>query len=117
MIGDIQATASTFERKVRILPEALLESEGWDARAVARLLVIAETHANRAVVRGHRAIFDAIWPVRTREVRRWLRRPSIAADGERRGFGGIWFLPFERTGAVAVRVRQTQRVRRPRSPS
>ena len=113
MIGDIQATASTFERKVRILPDVLLSEEGWQARTVARLLVIAETHANRSVVRDHPAIFDAIWPARTTEARRWLRHPLIAADGEWRGFGGIWFLPFERTGAVAARVRQVQRVRRP----
>lgn len=114
MIGDIQATASTFERKVRILPDALLAEEGWEARTVARLLVIAETHANRSVVRDHEAIFDAIWPARTTETRHWLRRPTVTPDGHRRGFGGIWFLPFERTGAGAAKVRQVQRVRRAR---
>lgn len=117
MIGDIQATASTFERKVRILPDALLEEAGWRPRTVARLLVIAETHANRAVVRDHPAIFDAIWPARTSETRRWLRRPSLPVDDGRRGFGGIWFLPFERTGAAAARCRQVQRVRRPDRPA
>jgi transcriptional regulator with XRE-family HTH domain len=117
MIGDIQATAGTFERKVRILPEVLLAEVGWRARSVARLLVIAETHANRVVIREHPAIFDAIWPARTSETRRWLRRPSTAPDGDRRGFGGVWFLPFERTGAVAARSRQVQRIRRPRPPA
>ena len=118
MVGDIQATASTFERKVRILPEQLLEEEGWQPVTVGRVLVIAETHANRAVVRDHAAIFDAIWPARTVETRSWLRRPAKAPGGGRRGFGGIWFLPFERTGAAAAaRVRQVQRVRRPRPAS
>lgn len=111
MIGDIQATASSFERKVRILPDELIAEAGWRARTVARVLVIADTHANRAVVREHAAIFDAIWPARTTETRRWLRHPARATVGERRGFGGIWFLPFERTGAAAARVRQVQRVR------
>lgn len=114
MIGDIQATASTFERKVRILPDALHAEAGWRARSVARLLVIAETHANRAVIRDHPAIFGAIWPARTLETRRWLRRPSTSVDDGWRGFGGVWFLPFERTGAAAARCRQVQRVRRPR---
>lgn len=114
IIGDIQATASTFERKVRILPDRLIEEAGWRAGTVARLLVIAETHANRAVVRDHAAIFDAIWPARTTETRRWLRHPSPSIDGGRRGFGGIWFLPFERAGAARAGCRQVQRVRRPR---
>ena len=116
-IGDIQATASTFERKVRILPEALLAEAGWRPRTVARLLVIAETHANRTVTRDHPAIFDAIWPARTTETRRWLRRPSISVDDGMRGFGGIWFLPFEQTGAAAARCRQVERVRRPPRPA
>lgn len=110
-IGDLQATASTFERKVRILPEALRAEAGWDPTTVARLLVVAETHTNRAVVRGHPAIFDAIWPARTAETRRLLRRPSISVGDHMRGFGGVWFLPFERTAAAAVRWRQVQRVR------
>lgn len=114
VISDIQATASTFERKVRILPDALLAEAGWRARTVARLLVIAETHANRTVVRDHPAIFDAIWPARTSETRRWLRRPSLSVHDGRRGFGGVWFLPFERTAAAAAAWRQVQRVRRPR---
>lgn len=115
-IGDIQATVSTFERKVRILPEALRAEAAWDPRIVARLLVVAETHANRAVVRGHPAIFDAIWPARTSETRRWLRRPSVSVDDHMRGFGGVWFLSFERAGAGAARCRQVQRVRRPPRP-
>jgi transcriptional regulator with XRE-family HTH domain len=112
MIGDVQATASTFERKIRIIPEQLALEEGWDPHTVARLLVVADTHANRDVIRGHRATFDAIWPARTAAVRRWLRSPSVADDGRRRGFGGIWFLPLARTGSTRATVRQTRRVRR-----
>lgn len=113
-IGDIQATASTFERKVRILPDALRTEAGWRPRTVARLLVVAETHANRTVVRDHAATFDTIWPARTSETRRWLRHPSVSVGDSMRGFGGVWFLPFERTAAAAARYRQVQRVRRPR---
>jgi transcriptional regulator with XRE-family HTH domain len=113
--GDVQATVSTFERKVRILPEVLAREEGWDATAVGRLLVIADTHANRSVVREHRRIFDSIWPERTAATRRWVRGPSSRSPNDRRGFGGIWFLPYQRLGAAATRVRQVQRVRQSRS--
>jgi transcriptional regulator with XRE-family HTH domain len=115
-IGDVQATVSTFERKVRILPDVLAREEGWNATTVGRLLVIADTHANRSVVREHRRIFDSIWPERTAATRRWIRTPSLSSPGDRRGFGGIWFLPYRRLGATATRVRQVQRVR-PRTRS
>ena len=114
-IGDVQATASTFQRKVRLLPEILRREEGWEVAAVARLLVIADTHANRSVVRDHQRIFDSIWPDRTSASRRWLRRPTVPQPSARQGFGGIWFLPYQRLGAGADRVRQVGRVRH--SPS
>lgn len=110
-IGDVQATASTFERKVRLLPAVLAREEGWDAAAVGRLLVIADTNANRSVVRNHQRIFDSIWPERTAATRRWIRRPTMPLPRVRRGFGGLWFLPYSRLGPAACRVRQVQRVR------
>ena len=115
MVRDVQATASTFERKVRILPDVLLDESGWQPRALARLLVIADTHGNRSVVREHAAIFDSAWRSRTAAVRRWLRRPSIGDDATQRGFGDIWFLRFGRTGSATARVRQVQHVRRPQA--
>jgi transcriptional regulator with XRE-family HTH domain len=116
-IGDVQATVSTLERKVRILPDVLAREEGWDATTVARLLVVADTHANRSVVRDHQRIFDSVWPGRTVATRRWLRGPSSRSPNDRRGFGGMWFLPYRRIGAAATRVRQVQRVRHPRTRS
>ena len=116
-IGDVQATVSAFERKVRILPEVLAREEGWNATAVGRLLVIADTHANRSVVREHRRTFDTVWPEGTAATRRWVRRPALSSPNDRRGFGGIWFLPYRRLGAAATRVRQVERVRHPRPRS
>jgi transcriptional regulator with XRE-family HTH domain len=112
-IGDVQATASAFERKVRILPGILAPEEGWHPVAVGRLLVIADTHVNRSLVRDHQRIFDSTWPERTATTRRWLHRPASSDGGDRRGFGGIWFLPYRRLGSEAGRLRQVQRVRRP----
>ena len=114
-IGDVQATASTFERKVRLLPEVVRREEGWDAVSVGRLLVIADTQANRSVVRDHQRTFDSIWPERTSATRRWIRRPRASQPDDRHGFGGIWFLPYQRLDSAANRVRQVRRVRR--SPS
>lgn len=111
-IGDVQATASTFERKVRLLPEVLMREEGWDALEVARLLVIADTQANRSIVRDHRRIFDSIWPERTSATRRWIRHPTTSLLNDRHGFGGVWFLPYLRLGRAASRVREVGRVRR-----
>jgi transcriptional regulator with XRE-family HTH domain len=125
-IGDVQATASTFERKVRVLPEVLADEEGWDPAVVGRLLVIADTRANRSIVREHRQIFSSIWPELTAATRRWIRTPAWQATnggrrmptpdrlstGGRRGFGGIWFLPYLRLASDASRLRQVQRVRR-----
>jgi transcriptional regulator with XRE-family HTH domain len=110
-VGDVQATTSTFGRKVRLLPEVLRREERWDALEVARLLVIADTQANRAVVRDHQRTFDSIWPERTSATRRWIRRRTTPLLKERLGFGGIWFLPYRRLGSAANRVRQVERVR------
>jgi transcriptional regulator with XRE-family HTH domain len=111
-IGDVQATASTFERKVRLLPDLMLREEGWDAVSVARLLVIADTQANRSVVRDHQRIFDSAGRERTSAARRWIRHPATPLPGHRRGFGGIWFLPYQQLGSSAMRVGQVGRVRR-----
>ena len=116
-IGDVQAAASTFERKVRILPEILAREEGWDPATVGRILVIADTHANRSLVHDHQQIFDSTWPERTAATRRWVRRPISSDRGNRRGFGGIWFLPYQHLGGAAGRLRQVQRVRHPRTRS
>ena len=118
-VDDLQDTAGVFSRKVRILPKVLARDEGWDALTVGRLLVFADTRANRELVRAHRATFDAIWPERSIAVLRWLRRPrprppAASSTGKRvdRGFGGIWFVPAARLGATA---RSVARIRPRRS--
>lgn len=118
-IDDTQEATSTFSRKVRILPPILARDEGWDALTVGRVLVLADTRMNRALVRDHAATFDAIWPARTAAVRRWLRRPRRPAQEPavtrpsgttRATFGGIWFVP---PSVVGAKLRLVARVRRP----
>jgi transcriptional regulator with XRE-family HTH domain len=121
MIGDVQATASSFERKVRVLPKVLQAEEGWDPVSVARLLVMADTHANRDVVRAHSELFGSIWPARTSVMRRWISSPAAhtqpRTDGAqvRRGFGGIWFLATDQEAGTPATVRRTVRVRHARA--
>ncbi|MGK2849971.1 MAG: helix-turn-helix domain-containing protein [Candidatus Limnocylindrales bacterium] len=118
-IDDTQEATSTFSKKVRILPQVLARDEGWDAMTIGRVLVLADTRLNRALVRDHAATFDSIWPARTSDVRRWVQRPrrpgqepvdARPSAAARASFGGIWFIA---AAAVGTNLRAVSRVRRP----
>lgn len=116
-IDDTQEATSTFSKKIRLLPAILAREEGWDPVMVGRVLVLADTRRNRDLVRDHAATFDAMWPKRTADVRRWVQRPraTIAAapassPAMRGTFGGIWFVP---AAAVGMRSQPVARMRRP----
>jgi len=123
-IDDTQEATSTFSRKVRILPAILAREEGWDALTIGRVLVLADTRMNRALVRDHAATFDSIWPARTADVRRWVQRPrrepgpapavSKPSTAAQASFGGIWFVA---AAAVGAKLRPVSRLRRPVTPS
>ena len=106
-IGDVQALHGTFGKKVRVLPGILERTEGWRARSVSRVLVVADSHANRAAVAAHRTTFDATWPGRTVAARR-----AIADPASHPGAAGILFVPPQRLPGPA-RARLVARVRRP----
>jgi adenosine deaminase len=67
-----------------------------------------ETWARHAVTR-YRSIFDANFPLRATEIRRWLKKPVGDA-------GGIWFLLNDATGDAKRRPGGSMRVR-PRKPN
>ena len=102
--GDVQAAHATFDRKVRVLPRVLRRDEGWAPASIGRLLVIADTHANRDVITRHAATFDTTWPHRTAATQRWIRQPATEIGG------GILFVP---PSALDLRagVRVVERVR------
>ena len=75
-IDDVQDTAASFMRKVRIVPKVVARDEGWQPTTVSRVLVLADTHQNRDLVERHRATFDTIWPERTVAVTRHLKDPD-----------------------------------------
>jgi hypothetical protein len=107
VVPDLQATIFTLDRKTRLALEIAAE-HGWLGRSVGRILVVADGRTARRRVASHAATFDAAFPARAAEVKRWLRAPSAE-----RGFSGLWFLAHDRdTGA---RQRMAARVTRPRA--
>ena len=103
-IYDVQQLIAGVDRKSRLAGQLLPIERGWAPRSVARLVVLPELTANRALVRAHGALFHAAFPARSREVRAWLREPV----GELRG---VWFISSaNRIGGIRVQVGR-QRVR------
>jgi transcriptional regulator with XRE-family HTH domain len=96
-LTDLQATFTSFARKLRIVPGLVLRDHGWDSRFLGRLIVIEGTTANRTVVAKHAATFTTLFPDRMPAIGTWLRRPD-------RSLGGVWFVSNIR-GANAKQVR------------
>jgi transcriptional regulator with XRE-family HTH domain len=110
---DLQAMLVSIARKLRVVPDLVRQERGWDPVAVGRVVVVAGTTANRAIVAAHPAIFDVSFPARTRAVRSWLRAPSGP-------IAGIWFVSGDavETSRHAGRRRRAERERRAgRAPS
>lgn len=103
-IYDVQQLIAGVDRKARVAGQLLPIERGWMPRTVARLVVMPELTANRALVAAHGALFHAALPARSREVRKWLREPAG-------GLRGVWFISSaNRIGAIRVQVGR-QRVR------
>jgi transcriptional regulator with XRE-family HTH domain len=84
-IVDLQDLFSSLDRKRRLVPTLVAADRGWSPAAVGVVLAAPEVSALRRAVARHSPSFDAAFPQRTVEVRRWIRRPN----GHLRG---IWFL-------------------------
>jgi transcriptional regulator with XRE-family HTH domain len=82
---DLQAMLLSLGRKLRLVPGIVREELGWDVAAVGRIIVVSGTAHNRSVAAVHRSIFDASFPARAADLRRWLRGPSGP-------IAGIWFV-------------------------
>lgn len=100
-LTDLQATLRQLARYLRGAPAAA-RALGWRPTGTSVFLVVGDTSTQRRVVARHAAVFAAALPMRTREIRRWLREPI----GEVRG---LMFLPYARPRDViqhvAIRVR------------
>lgn len=106
VMPDAQAMLAGIDRKGRLGPE-LAAARGWDARSVARVLVIWSTRTNRRRIEQVGASVRALLPGRSREVQRWLNDPAPPA------VSGVWFVPLVRT--VDATLARRHRVRRPRA--
>lgn len=107
-LTDLQGLLASLSRKLRVVPDLVRKSLGWDADHVARIVVVAGTAANRSIVARHAATFDASFPARSREIHSWLRRPMGA-------LAGVWFVSTSSLGSgmsvARTRIRRASRAR------
>ena len=97
-IGDVQATLSALDRKVRNAG-AVARERGWAPWPAARILVVADSSTARRRVAQHAATFEAMLPADGQATRLWLRTPEPAV------IGGVWFLSPTRRVGTRRRVR------------
>lgn len=102
-IADMQDLLSTMDRKRRLAP-GLARDLGWESFIVGSVLAIPDETWARNAVAQHGAVFGAALPMRTVDVKRWLKQP----EGEMRG---IWFLLNAKVGSAMRISRRTARVR------
>lgn len=103
-LTDLQDLLAALSRKVRVVPAIAAQTFGWEPLHVAQLLFVGDTKGNRAVVSRHAAIFDAAFPMRSREARTWVSRPAGAVNA-------LWFTSSRSDPSAPV---ARQRVRRRR---
>ena len=100
VVPDVQATLVTLDRKERLALE-ITSGRGWDAIAVARMLVIRDDRTARRRIEEHAATFGNAFPDRIGRIRAWLRAPDPT-----RPLRGLWFLS---PGPQAVTKRRAHR--------
>jgi transcriptional regulator with XRE-family HTH domain len=104
-LWDLQATLHALDRKRRVLPDVVARDRGWRSQALGVVLVLPELSTHRHVVERHAATFEAAFPQRQVEVKRWLAEPR----GDLRG---LWFLPIARHDDIGQRSRRIRATRR-----
>lgn len=108
MLASVEETLRRHDVKVRLAAAVGRERFGWDARTVSRLIVLPEGATSRRRVARHGRVFGSSYPLRGRDVRGRLRRPS--------GATGLLMFLSGMPGATGSRVAlPVRRVRRPRS--
>jgi transcriptional regulator with XRE-family HTH domain len=110
-IDDVQETVRTAMMKARVVPAVVQRDLGWTPARITRLLVMPDTHGNRAAIRRHAATFATLWPERSVAMRRLIRQPGVptAPPETPESPGGVILVPLSRLDASA---RPTTRVRR-----
>lgn len=109
LVVEVKSRITDIQRMLRDLghrttsARAAAELYGWKPLQVSRLLVVGATSTQRRVVQRHAALFRSAFPVRTSEVRRWLRDP-------REPISGLLFQPYvARTDVIQASVIRVRR--------
>ncbi len=106
-VTSVEETTRKHDMKVRLAPKLAQERFGWRPQSIGRVLVVPEDRTIRRIVDRHKAVFDAAYPARTREVGNWIREPSG-------NLAGLWFLPSKLEARASRSAGGSRRVRRPR---
>lgn len=77
----VEETLRRHDAKVRLAAKVVRERFGWQARRVARLLVLPDDSTPRRHVRRHAAVLGVAYPLRGPGLRRWLSEPSGSVSG------------------------------------
>ena len=108
-LTDLQALCRSMDVKQRIVPRVVADDRGWRPRVVGAVIVLPDASGQWKAVARRRPIFDAAFPARTVEIKRWLSEPYPP------GLHGIWFLDFASTTGTMRCPTTGSRVRRPRA--
>src|SRR5947207_14762800 len=106
-LTSIEETLRRHDLKVRLAPAIARERFGWDAAAVARILVLPDDRTIRRQVERHDAILRRAYPLRGIELKRWLEAPPGPVSG-------LMFLSIDDGVGTRRRLAPVSRVRRPR---
>ena len=105
----VEETLRRHDAKVRLAGDLVRKRFGWDARRVARLLVLPDESTPRRAVRRHDPVLRAAYPMRGVALRRWLASP----DGS---VAGLAFHAPTKGLRAADRPVSRRRIRRPTAP-
>ena len=100
----VEETVRKLDAKVRLAPKVVLERFGWRPAFRSHLLVLPSTTTQRRLVVRHAGVFDVALPLRTQEMRTWLRVPEGAV-------GGLLFMPLTTGGRVMRDAVSRKRIR------
>ena len=106
-LGSVEGLLRPLNAKLRLATRIAREQFGWSAGGVAAIVVFPESSAVRRMVANHALVLDSSLPVRSREVRAWLQRPSGALRGR-------WFLSSSQAVTANRNPSAVRRVRVPR---
>ena len=83
--GSIEETNRSLDAKARLAPKSCFDRLGWRPTMLAKVLILREDGSSRRIANRYRETLAAVYPARSREVRRWIRQPSGSLSG-------LWFL-------------------------